>query len=196
MFETGWKIVVPVAARDYQAVRRMIQAAMPAAGVAKPAGGREEYIWNSNLASMHRGLADAQYNLKDYAEAEKSIRSAMAYTKLLERTLDRQRDAAKDQVLLAMILVRLDRHADAQQTVAPALQFQRGLYARSQEDLNQRIELAQALYASALAGGTQRAAAAKEAAALVDGLPPAMRQLKSTVLLRERIAEEQTKPSA
>jgi len=196
MFETGWKIVVPVAARDYQAVSRMVQAVMPAAGVAKPADGREEYIWNLNLAAMHRALADAQYNLNEYPEAEKSTRKAMTYGALLERTLDRQREAAKDQMLLAMILVRLDRRAEAQQAVAPALQFHRGLYARSQEDLTQRVELAQALYASALAGGPQRAAALKEAAALVDGLPPAMRQLKSTVLLRERIAEEQGKPAA
>jgi len=196
MFETGWKIVLPVAARDYPTVRRMVQEGMPAASVAKPTGGREEYIWNYNLAIMNRALADAQYNLKDYAEAEKSVRKAMDYTRLLERSLDRQRDAARDQILLAMILARLDRHPDAQQAVAPALQFHRGLTARGSEDLTQRIEFAQALYASALAGGAQRAAALKEAAALVDGLPPAMRQMKSTVLLRERIAEEQTKPSA
>ena len=71
----------------------------------------------------------------------------------------------------------------------------RGLIARGSDDLSQRVQLARALYASALAGGAQRPASLKEAAAILDGLPPAMKQLVSTTLLRGRIAEEQKKPS-
>ena len=49
------------------------------AAMAKPEGGREEYVWNFNNAAMYRSLADAQYNLAAYPEAEKSIRKALAY---------------------------------------------------------------------------------------------------------------------
>ena len=69
--------------------------------------------------------------------------------------------------------------------------MQRGLYARQDnEDLTQRVELAQALYASALAEPAQKTARLGEAARLIDALPPAMRQLISVSRLRDQIAEE------
>jgi hypothetical protein len=42
-----------------------------------------------------------------------------------------------------------------------------------------------------MAGGGKEAASLAEAAALIDGLPPSLRQLRSTLLLRKLIAEEQ-----
>jgi hypothetical protein len=174
-------------------VRQMVQAALPGANVIKPTGGRDEWIWNINMASNHRALADAHYNLKAYLEAENAIRVAILHQQRLpERTLERQREAAQQQVLLCMILARLERHPEAQQALAPALKFHRELQARGHDDLTQRIELAQALYASALAGGGKESASLTEAAALIDGLPPAMRHLKSTSLIRNDIAEEQS----
>ncbi len=91
-----------------------------------------------------------------------------------------------------MILARQGQTADAQQAVAPALKLHRDLHARKDnEDLTQRIELAQALLASAMAGGGKEAASLAEAAALIDGLPPRLRQLRSTQLMRKMVAEEQ-----
>src|SRR5690348_664510 len=105
----------------------MVLAALPPPAMAKPEGGREEYVWNFNNAAMYRSLADAQYNLAAYAEAEKSIRKALAYDALLERSLDRRRDEAKDRALLAMSLARQGRAAEASEAIAPALQFHREL---------------------------------------------------------------------
>jgi hypothetical protein len=90
-----------------------------------------------------------------------------------------------------MILAKLGRHAEAQEAIAPALKFHRELQARHHDDLTQRVQLAQALYAKAIAGGGSEAASLQEAAALIDGLPPLMRGMKSVSLIRSDIAEEQ-----
>ena len=196
MFTTSLQIPVAVAAHDYQMVRRKIQAAFPPSDLSSPKGGREEWIWNLNHANLLRALADAQYNLKEYADAEKAVLQAEHFQRLLpERTMDRQRELVQGQILLAMIRARLDRRFEAQQAIAPALKFHRDLNSRDHDDLTQRIELAQALHASALAGATKPAVALKEVAALLDGLPPIMRQLKSTALLRGWIADELKQPA-
>jgi hypothetical protein len=68
----------------------------------------------------------------------------------------------------------------------------RGLYARKDnEDLIQHVEFAQALYASALAGSPRKRAELKQAAALIDQLPPAMLGLISVRRVRAWIAEAQ-----
>jgi hypothetical protein len=139
-------------------------------------------------------LADASYNLKDYAAAEREVKLAIeARRKLPKLTLQDELDASDDLILAAMIAARLERHAEAQQIIEPVLRFHRGLLARGNDDLNQRVQLARALYASALATPGQKRAQLAEAAALLDGLPPMMRQLRSTALVRGWIAEEQRK---
>jgi tetratricopeptide (TPR) repeat protein len=193
MFLGNFELAIPVAKWDFAAARKMGEGMLPDASVSPPPGGRLLYIWNSNLAGRYRDLAIAAFIQGDYAAAEAALRKAMTFQQqLTERTLDRQRDVAQSQILLAMILARQGKHSDAQQVVAPALKLNRDLYARKDnEDLTQRIELAQALLASAMAGGGREAASLTEAAALIDGLPPSLRQLRSTLLLRRMIAEEQ-----
>jgi tetratricopeptide (TPR) repeat protein len=189
MLEAGFRIVVPQANWDFANVRRILVEAIPDAS-AKPPGGQEEWIWNVNMESRYRELAWADYNLMAYADAEKAIRQGMAYQKLVpERTLERLREEGLNQIILAMALARLDRQPEAQQAVAPALKFYRDLKSRNSEDLTLRIEYAQALFAQALAAND--AAALAESAAIIDGLPPAMRSLKSTTLIRKQIADEQ-----
>jgi hypothetical protein len=95
-------------------------------------------------------------------------------------------------MLAAMIAARLERYAEAQQIIEPVLKLHRGLYARKDnEDVLQHVELAQALYASALAAPGQKSAQLTEAAKIMDGLPPLMRQQISNTVLRNWIAEEQ-----
>ncbi len=106
-------------------------------------------------------------------------------------TLQDELDASDELILAAMIAARLERYSEAQQIVEPVLKFHRGLLARGNDDLNQRVQLARALYASALATPGQKRAQLAEAAALLDALPPMMRQLRSTALVRGWIAEEQ-----
>ncbi|HJU22113.1 MAG TPA: hypothetical protein VJ891_06360, partial [Casimicrobiaceae bacterium] len=94
--------------------------------------------------------------------------------------------------LAAMIAARLGHVDEARRLVDPVLELQRGLYARpDNEDLLQRIEFAQALYGSALAGSSQKSAELKQAASLIDALPSQMRNLISVRRIREQIAEAQ-----
>jgi len=144
------------------------------------------------LLGAYREMAGASYRLKADAGAEAEITKALALRKVIPpRTLEEQRDAMDDQILRAMILAQLGRHAEAQEAIAPALKFHRELQARHHDDLTQRVQLAQALYAKAIAGGGSEAASLQEAAALIDGLPPLMRGMKSVSLIRSDIAEEQ-----
>ncbi|HEX8740010.1 MAG TPA: hypothetical protein VF925_07685, partial [Casimicrobiaceae bacterium] len=106
--------------------------------------------------------------------------------------LGEQRDANYPVVLASVIASGLGNHAKAQQLIAPVVAFERGLYERKDnEDLTQRIEYAQALYASALANPATRGQVLKQAAGLIDGLPAPMRSLKSVARLRGAIAAGQ-----
>jgi tetratricopeptide (TPR) repeat protein len=193
MFEASFAAAIPVAKWDFAAVRKLVERALPAAAVPPPSGGRVLSAWYGNLNGRYRDLANAAFMLGDYPAAEVAVKKSMTYQQQIpDRTLDRQRDVAQNQILLAMILARQGKQADAQQIVAPALKLHRDLHARKgNEDLTQRIELAQALLASAMADGGKDAASLAEAGALLDELPPSLRQLRSTVLLRKMIAEEQ-----
>jgi tetratricopeptide (TPR) repeat protein len=186
---------IPVAAGDYVTVRNKAEAAIKRSEALKPATKPQELLKIRGLVSTYFFLADASYNLKDYAAADSAIKLAIDYLRRRPmRTLQDERDASDLQILAAMIAARLGNAAEAHRIVEPALKLHRGLYARGGEELMQRVQLARALYASALAGGAQKSASLKEAATLLDGLPPAMRQLVSTALLRGWIAEEQKKP--
>jgi hypothetical protein len=90
-----------------------------------------------------------------------------------------------------MILARQGKLVDARQAIDPALEYHRRLAALGGDDLTQRFELAQALYAAALAYPDQRRALLAEAARTIDGLPAHMSRLRSVALVRGWIAEEQ-----
>ena len=96
-------------------------------------------------------------------------------------------------MLAARIAARMDRYPEAQQIMEPVLKFHRELYARGKdnEDLTQHVQFAQALYVSVLAAPGQKSSQLTQAAAIMDGLPPAMRRQISNTRLRESIAEEQ-----
>ncbi len=182
---------------DDQAARRRAQARLQRVERLPTADEPQQRARNVLLLATHRELAGTAYRLQDYAAAEAASARVLEYQKIVPvRTLDDRRDVADDQILRAMILARLERPAEAQQAVAPALALHRELHARGHDDLSQRVQFARALYASALAGGAPRRAALKEAAALLDGLPPAMQRLRSAADLRRSIAEEQTKSPA
>jgi len=192
-FSAYFGFALPVAAGDYATVHNMAQAALQRIEALKTKDASQELNKNKGLVGAHTTLADASYHLKDYAAADKEIKSAIGTRRLLpKRTLQDERDASDDLILAAMIAARLERYPEAQQIIEPVVKFHRELYARGHDDLSQRIQLARALYASALASsGQKRSQPLTEAAALIDGLPPMMRQLKSTSLIRNDIAEEQ-----
>ena len=108
------------------------------------------------------------------------------------RTLGERRDEAGQAILAAMIAARLERHAEARRLIDPVLEMHRELFARADnEDLTQHIEFAQALHASALARSGGSAAELKQAGAIIDALPPAMRELITVKRIRASIADAQ-----
>jgi hypothetical protein len=178
---------------DFEGVRKEARAsAQRLAQVATETAGQKD-ARDRALEMAWRTAADASYALRDYGSADAEIKRALEIRKTLPpRNLGEQRDAGGQAALAAMIAARLNRIDDARKLVEPVLELQRGLYARpDNEDQMQRIEFAQALYASALAESSQKSAELKQAGSLIDALPPQMRNLISVRRIRAQIAEAQ-----
>jgi Novel STAND NTPase 1 len=186
---------LPLAARDYEAVRSLARASLKRIEQLKAADPQRELDKNRLLEIAHRTAAEASYGLKDYAAADADIKRALEIRKSLpKRTLFDERDASDAIMLAAMIAARQERYPEAQQLIDPVLKFHRELYERKDnEDFLQRVQYASALYVSALAAPGQKSAQLAQAAAMIDALPPDMRQLISVTVWRERVAEEQKK---
>jgi tetratricopeptide (TPR) repeat protein len=187
---------LPVAAADYESVRGMAAASIQRIENFMPKDASQE-LWKNRLSAYtHLALADALYNLREYEAASREIRTAIEFRKRLpKRTLQDERDAGDELIVAAMIAARQGNLAEAQRIIEPVVKFHRGLYARGKDndDLTQHVQLAQALYVSALAAEGRKASQLGEAADILDGLPPAMRGRISIALWRNRIAEEQKK---
>jgi len=185
----------PFAAGDYETIHREALASAKRLEQTK-APPQGELDKNRVLETAYRTAALASYRLKDYATADAEIKRSLEFRRSIPtRTSLDERDEGNQRVLAAAIAARLGRNAEAQQLLEPVLKLHRALYARGpdNEDQGERVEFAYALYASALAAPEQKSSQLAQAAAIVDGLPPAMRRLISITRLREQIAEEQTK---
>ena len=178
---------------DYETVRKLAHASAKRLEQIKDVNESQRQARDTSLEVAYRTAAEASYRLNDFAAADAAVQRALALRKVIPtRTLSDKRDAGDQTVLAAKIAARLGRHADAQRLVAPVLDMHRELFARKDnEDLVQRLQFADALYASALAGSPTKSAELHQAAELIDRLPPAMRELISTRRLRAWIAEAQ-----
>ena len=183
-----------VAAADYENVRGLALASIQRIENFMPKDASQE-LWKNRLSTYtHLTLADALYNMREYDAASREIRATIDFRKRLpKRTLQDERDASDELILAAMIAARQGNFTEAQRIIEPVLKFHRGLHARGKgnDDLTQHVQLAQALYASALAAEGRKASQLGEAGAILDGLPSAMRGRISIALWRNRIAEEQ-----
>jgi tetratricopeptide (TPR) repeat protein len=184
---------LPYADGDYETVRRIARDSIKRIEQLKEIAPPQRQARNAALEVAYRSAADASYRLKDYAAANADIQRALELRKSLPtRTLWERRDEAGQAILAAMIAARLERYAEARRLIDPVLEMHRGLFARADnEDLTQHIEFAQALHASALARSGRSAAELKEAAAIIDALPSAMRALISVKRIRASIADAQ-----
>ncbi|HEY2863281.1 MAG TPA: hypothetical protein VGK37_06655 [Casimicrobiaceae bacterium] len=183
---------LPLAAGDYESVHKEALASIGRLEQIK-APPQAELDWKKALEAAYRTAALASYRLKDYRAADKEIKRALELRRDIPvRTPYEQRDEGDQRVVAALIAARLGRSAEAQQLLEPVLKLHRELYARGKdnEDQTQRAEFAYALYASALAAPDAKSSQLTEAAAIVDGLPPAMRRQISITRLREAIDEE------
>jgi tetratricopeptide (TPR) repeat protein len=182
---------IPYANGDFANIRSLARAATTRLEKLTGLTPSDEESRNAILEMAYRTIADASYRLHDYAAADVAIKRALELRGHLPiRTLAEKRDAGIQATLAAAIAARLGRNDEARRLVEPVLEFQRELYARpDNEDLSQRLELAYALYASALADSPHAAADLKEAVALIDAQPQQVRNLISVRRLRAQIAE-------
>jgi hypothetical protein len=186
------RFALPVAAADYATVHNLAQGSLQRVDAMNAKDPLQEFIKNKALGGIYWYSADASYNLKDYAAADKEIKLAIDHwQRVPKRTLEDERDLNDLQILAAMIAARAGRRADAQSIIDPVLKFHRGLYAKNSEDLTQHVQMARALYASGLSGSAQASSQLAEAAAIIDRLPPQMSRQASIARLRGWIAEEQ-----
>jgi len=184
---------LPLAARDYETVRKEARASARRLEQIKNLNPQQELSRNRALEVAYRTSAVASYRLGDFAAADADIKKAQAIRRAIPtRTLAEERDADDQLMLAALIAARLQRYTEAQQIVDPVLKRHRGLAERKDnEDVTQRVQFAQALYVSAVAAPGQKSAQVTQAAAIIDALPPQMRRQLSVVYLRGQIAEEQ-----
>jgi tetratricopeptide (TPR) repeat protein len=182
------------AAGDYETVRSLAKASTARIESLKTSNASQALIKNRLLEVAYRTQAAASYMLKDYAGSEAQIGRALEVGHSIPRpSLRDERDWNDQLMLAAMIAARQEKYPQARQLIEPVLKLQRRLYARGKDnqDIYQHFELAQALYASALATPEQKGSELREAAALMDALPPQIRHQTSVALWRDRIAEEQ-----
>jgi tetratricopeptide (TPR) repeat protein len=133
-------------------------------------------------------LAQAGEASDDYAATEVAARAAsQAADRYPDRTTTDRRLKARAQTFLAIALARQGRLDEAREILAPALVLHREFAAKNQGDEFQRLELALALYAQALADPGERTARLREARALVGALPPGMRALRSVAHVQRRL---------
>ncbi|HKB47829.1 MAG TPA: hypothetical protein VKC57_09040, partial [Ktedonobacterales bacterium] len=127
----------------------------------------------------------AEYLLGDFAAAEKAEREALARRKpWVNSGASDQRQMCETATWLAMAVARQGRTAEAAQTIAPWVKYQRELAARDHGDQWLPLELAGALYAEALTDAHRRPDLLREAAGLVEHLAAPLRGLHDVQLWR------------
>jgi tetratricopeptide (TPR) repeat protein len=136
---------------------------------------------------------EAEFMLGNYAAAERTLRAALDARNAWPIASENDtRDVDGTRTVLALAVARQGRLQDAAQLIAPVVKFHRELAARNHGDGTQTFEFARAVYVEAICEPAQRAARLHEAAALIDGLPAALRTLSSVRLWRERINDALT----
>jgi hypothetical protein len=172
-------------ADDFAGAQRLARDDLREMGATKPEGGLQE---NQKYISLFVGYhfeGRADYMLGDYAAAERAEQASMEARKHtpIEAVGDR-RDVGELSTWLAMAVARQGRLVEAAQVIAPVVKFQRDLAAKNHGDYWQTVELAAALYAQALTDRQRGSALLREAAAKIDALPAAMRELHDVRLWR------------
>jgi len=173
---------------DYVHAQRNAWDAVKELEVIKPLGGQQEVEKYVSLFVAADVAGQADYLLGDFAAAERAERTAVEARKhYLTDAVNDRRDAAEKATWLAMALAREGHIDEAAQVIAPVVKFQRELAARNHGDRWQPVELARALFAQALTDKTRSTALLREAAALLDATPPAIRNLHDIKQWRERV---------
>jgi len=132
----------------------------------------------------------AEIALKEFEAAEQSARAALAAKErwIFDPNVD-TRLKAEVSTTIALALVGQGKLAEARVVITPVVKLHRELASRNRGDEVQKVEMAAALYAAALADPAYRAMLLRESRALLDGLPGSVKALASTRVWSVRIAE-------
>ncbi len=194
----GWlKVGTAYAAllRDDLAAARRISAEMVSDLQEITPHGELQFRKTLELFFLHDVAGRAAYLSGDMPAAEQSMRKAVEErAKAGAGATDDRRQLETLHTWLALAQVRQGHTAEAAQTVAPAVKFQRELAARNRGDRWQPQELAAALYAQALTDAGNRTQLLQEARRLMEGLGPEIRATHDVRRWRAWILEAQQAP--
>lgn len=153
--------------------------------------GETDVQWKNASAFMANDVkAQAEITLKEFGAAEQSARAALAAKEgwiIDPRTDERLKAGASTSIALA--LVGQGKLAEARQVIEPVVKLHRELAGKNRGDQIQKVEMAAALYAQALADPARRAALLQESQALLASLPASVKALASTRSWTNRVRE-------
>jgi tetratricopeptide (TPR) repeat protein len=172
----------PIAPAASAALLARAQAALAAA---PDKGEAEAAVQTLRLASQLD--AEVAYDAGDAVRAEASSRLGLPLPRVL--TVDLDLDPWTLRTLHALALARLGRHAEARADAAIAIRAQRAFLAAGADDQRLRFQMAQSLYAAAMAQPGAGQPELKEAAAVIAALPPELRATRTVQRWRGRIEQ-------
>ena len=174
---------------EFAATQRLARETLSEIAPATPRSGDESFGQALSVAALNHLLAIADYELGEFAAAEAAEELSLKSRKEFAAPgVSTDRDLGESSTWLAMAQAREGKLTAAAATLAPVLKMQRDLRARNKSDAWLPMELARALYAQSLIEPARAPALLKEAAQLLEGLTPAVRQLPEPQLWRARIA--------
>jgi hypothetical protein len=157
----------------------------------RPEGVYDDRWKKSLLYLANEQKARSEIELKDFAAADRSAQAALQAKEawIIDPSTDRRMKASVA-TLQALALALQDRKAEARQVIEPVVKLHRDLSTRNHGDLQQRVEMAGALYTQALADPAHRTALLRESQALLASLPGPVKSLKSTRFWFDRVRQD------
>jgi hypothetical protein len=190
ILETQARALIAAAGGDWRAARALSSEGASRADAIQAREGSDTLWKFALLTNTNQLKAESELALGEFASAEQSARAAKAAKEqwTVEPVFD-GRTQAYLSTLLAAALAQQGRIAEAKAVIDPAVKFNRDLAARNQGDELQKLELAAALYAQALADPSRRAALLRESRGLLAGLPGPMKSLATVRTWTRRIQD-------
>jgi tetratricopeptide (TPR) repeat protein len=190
-FMEVWKEVeIPLMYGDFARVR---SAAPRVAARVEQLQSDTEYAKQRKIELLRRvsfflGIAAEWVN--DFTIAEKSFRAVVGYRKQLPvRNVFDRRDSTEELAWHAAALARTGQLDEAHKTIEPALKFARELAPMAKEIPAFRRDMANVLYAAAIASPDQSRVLLAEAHKWFNAVSPELREMRTNAHLGNRIAE-------
>ncbi len=175
---------------DYARARELAEAAARRLEAAQPTEKDQVIARQQALAFNYYYLASIWLELKDLDKAEAAARKAVEQRKPTPVVgYFEKLESSRERILLALILARRGKAADALALAEPEVKAHRALLPRS-DDLGQHTLLVRALQAAAAASPAQAPKLLAEANSVLDAYPKEMSRRRSFQKLRASLAED------